>query len=390
MGFTFWSFLVALAWCSIFILALTLFRKHVTLSGKHGAFALILVCILCILRMFLSYDFSFSTGIPIRGVYALFSDFMLTTISVFDFCLIPPWEIFLIIWGLGAVATLFRFFIQYHAYTKSLHPFSICQSKQMQTVSSSVLHDFGMKINCSILCIPELHMPGGIGVFHKKILLPDYNYSDEELYFILAHEYCHFRNGDLLLKYIIHICCCLLWWFPPIRLLQKQIMQATEIRCDMTVSEHLSRPFRIRYMDVLVQSMKRASQKDGHRTDLPYIMTLSETASKSTMVERFKILSKAPKTKTGSRNTILFAIIMCIFFFASYLYLPLPSYEAPTEQLEGNGSTYIDPELSWLYIKDGNYYLVINGSDTVQVDETIGLPIYIGAGIPIKEDFYEK
>lgn len=143
-------------------------------------------------------------------------------------------------------------------------------------------------------------------------------------------------------------------------------------------------------MDVLVQSMKRASQKDGHRTDLPYIMTLSETASKSTMVERFKILSKAPKTKTGSRNTILFAIIMCIFFFASYLYLPLPSYETPMEEIEGHGGTYIDPELSWLYIKDGNYYLVINGSDTVQVDETIGLPVYIGAGVPIKEDSYEK
>lgn len=141
-------------------------------------------------------------------------------------------------------------------------------------------------------------------------------------------------------------------------------------------------------MDVLVQSMKRAGQK--RRTDVPYIMALSETVSKSTMVERFKILSKAPKTKTGSRNTILFAIIMCIFFFASYLYLPLPSYETPMEEIEGHGGTYIDPELSWLYIKDGNYYLVINGSDTVQVDETIGLPVYIGAGVPIKEDSYEK
>ena len=390
MGLTFWSFLVALAWCSIFILALTLFRKHVTLSGKHGAFALILVCVLCILRMFLSYDFSFSKGIDVGGVYTTFSDFMLNTTSAFDFFAISPWEIFLIIWGLGAVATLFRFFIQYHAYTKSLRPFSSCQSEQVQTVSSSVLHDFGMKINCSILRIPELHMPGGIGVFHKKILLPDYNYPDEELYFILAHEYCHFRNGDLLLKYMIHICCCLLWWFPPIRLLQKQIMQATEIRCDMKVSEHLSLPFRIRYMDVLVQSMKRADQKDGRRTDVPYIVALSETVSKSTMVERFMILSNAPEIKTGSHNTILFTIIMCIFFFASYLYLPLPSYETPAEQIEGNGSTYIDPELSWLYIKDGNYYLVINGSDTIQVDETIEVPIYIGAGIPIKEDFYEK
>lgn len=388
MGFTFWSFLAALAWCSIFILALVLFRKRVTPSGKHGAFALILVCVLCILRIFLSYDFSFSTGIPIRGVYALFSDFMLTTTSTFDFCPIPPWEIFLIIWGLGAAVMLLHFFMQYHTYIKSLRPFAACQSEQVQKVSSSVFCDFGMKINCSILLIPDLYMPGGIGIFNKKVLLPDCNYSDEELYFILAHEYCHFRNGDLLLKYIIHICCCLLWWFPPIRLLQKQIMQATEIRCDMTVSEHLSPTFRIRYMDVLVQSMKRASQKDRRRSEVPYIMTLSETASKNTMLERFEILSQVPKT--GSRTTIVFTIIVCTFFFASYLYLPLPSYEAPTEQIEGNGSTYIDPELSWLYRKDGNYYLVINGLETVQVDETIEVPIYVAGGITFKEETNEK
>ena len=107
MGLTFWSFLVALAWCSIFILALTLFRKHVTLSGKHGAFALILVCVLCILRMFLSYDFSFSKGIDVGGVYTTFSDFMLNTTSAFDFFAISPWEIFLIIWGRDTVSLFY-------------------------------------------------------------------------------------------------------------------------------------------------------------------------------------------------------------------------------------------------------------------------------------------
>lgn len=389
MGFTFWSFLVALASCSLLILALALFRKHVTLSGKHGAFALILVCVLCILRMFLSYDFSFATGIGIGGVYAIFSDFMLATSPALSSWVISPWEIVLIIWGIGAAIMLFHFWWQYHVCTQSLRSFTPLQSEQIQRISSLVLHDLGFKMNCSILRIPNLHMPGGIGIFHKKILLPDCDYSDDELYYILAHEYNHFRNGDLLLKLMFHFCCCLLWWFPPVHLLQKQITQATEIRCDMAVSENLSPSQKLRYMDTLVQSMKYSRQKDMPKTAVPYMTTLSETASEDAMLERFKILSETPKIKTGSLNMILFTIVTCILFAVSYLFLPLPSHDTPVEEIEGNGGIYIDPERSWLYTKDDGYYLVINGLEEIPVSE-FAASIHSAAGVPFKEESNEK
>ena len=385
MGFTFWSFLLALIFSGLFILGLSLFRKHVSLSGKHSALALIFVCLLCILRIFLSYDFSFSTGISIRGFYAVFSDFILATGPDFSDWLFSPWQIFLIIWGIGAIWTSAVFFHQYHSYNRDLRRLSLYRPDQVARVSAILFHDFKWNMICTVLCVPGIQMPGGLGLFHKKILLPDRAYSDKELYYILAHEYSHFHNGDLFLKFFVQICCCIFWWFPLIRILQKQISQAAEIRCDSTVTEHIPTAALPEYMEALVKILKQSSQSS--KNSFYPMATLLESTSEETVMERFQIL--AQKNKKESFKMILFSIISVIFFSSSYLFLPIPEYDPPIDDIESDGGEYIDPDQSWLYMKDNSYYLVINGDEIEPISES-DLSIFLAAGLTFKEESYHE
>ncbi len=384
MGFSFWSFLVALACSGLFIFGLSLFRKQVMLSGKYGAFALIFVCLLCILRIFFFYDFSFSTGIRLHGFYAVFSDFILATAPDLQDWLCSPWQLFLILWGIGAVWKSAVFFRRYHVFHRELRRFPSYRPDQIEKVSARLSQDFRWKMTCAVLCVPGIQTPGGIGLFHKKILLPDCAYSDQELYYILAHEYSHFHNGDLFLKFFVQICCCIFWWFPLIRILQKQIAQAAEIRCDLTVAEHIPAVVLPEYMEILVKILRQASQSD--QNSFYPMATLLENTSEETVMERFQILAR--KNKTGSVKMILFSAAAVVFFFSSYLFLPIPAYDPPMEDIEEGGAEYVDPNQSWLYRKGDRYYVVINGEETDPVSEA-SLPIFLEAGLPLKEEFSE-
>ena len=42
----------------------------------------------------------------------------------------------------------------------------------------------------------------GIGVIHKRIILPDKDYTEAELRYVLLHEYTHFLKHDTVVKLV--------------------------------------------------------------------------------------------------------------------------------------------------------------------------------------------
>ena len=63
----------------------------------------------------------------------------------------------------------------------------------------------------------------GIGVIHKRIILPDKDYTEAELHYVLLHEYTHFLNHDTIVKQLVTLFCIIFWWNPVVYLLQKRI-----------------------------------------------------------------------------------------------------------------------------------------------------------------------
>lgn len=73
------------------------------------------------------------------------------------------------------------------------------------------------------------------GFFTPKIYMPKIHFSDEELYYILSHEYYHFLNRDIWIKLFIYIICSIFWFNPFIHILKTNLIHMLEIRCDNKV-----------------------------------------------------------------------------------------------------------------------------------------------------------
>ena len=90
-----------------------------------------------------------------------------------------------------------------------------------------------------IVQTPVVRIPCCMGVFKKRILIPEKSFSDTELYYIIFHEYIHLQNNDFLVKMLINMLCAFYWWNPFVCLLKKDLNQSMEIRCDSLVVQRL-------------------------------------------------------------------------------------------------------------------------------------------------------
>ena len=75
------------------------------------------------------------------------------------------------------------------------------------------------------------------GFRNPAILLPANlsQLSEQQQYYILLHELCHYKKRDLWVKLGIQFFCCLLWWNPLVYLLKSSVDQLLELRCDRQV-----------------------------------------------------------------------------------------------------------------------------------------------------------
>ena len=74
-----------------------------------------------------------------------------------------------------------------------------------------------------------------IGLFNPVIILPDCEYTDEQLNAILRHEIAHLRRKDILVKWLSVLACSIHWFNPIVWLSRREIDQMCELACDETV-----------------------------------------------------------------------------------------------------------------------------------------------------------
>ena len=137
-------------------------------------------------------------------------------------------------WLAGALAAAFFFSYRYLRSirkVKALKRFLPVDSVT-EKVFAEVQGGIGRRIPTELCMCPGLDIPFGIGVFQKRIFLPDKEYSESELFYILKHEYTHFCNHDLVVKMLVNLFCCVFWWNPFVYLLQNDITEILELKCD--------------------------------------------------------------------------------------------------------------------------------------------------------------
>lgn len=376
MDFSFYSVLMAVFSSGVLIGILYPIRKKSYFAKKFGYVCIVLMYLLCILRIFLPIDFSFTKGISKRGIYSDVCDLLCFDkyrIGNYEFVIA---EALFIIWVFVAFVKIGKFLLEYKNTERVLSMFPERKDMQCSRVMQRVFEATGKQHDVTIFYSEGIHMPMGMGIRKWRIYLPKQEYTDKELYYILLHEYTHFLNGDLFVKVLSYILCCIFWWNPFVYLMKKDLDKSLEKKCDLSIVEKLSIQESADYLQTIVESLKACHGKKQF-FGVHYSVSLGN-GKNDEMTERFRIVLENKKNeKKNIKSIICCFLVFGIVWIASYSVILIPSYEAPIEEIEDvPGAAALKPDDVYILYENEKYYFVDKLEGTIvktEIDEGLAI-----------------
>lgn len=118
-----------------------------------------------------------------------------------------------------------------------------------------------------LLVSPAVSTPLSIGLFSStiRVVLPERNYTQEELTLILRHELIHIGRGDSSAKFFLTFCTALCWFNPLMWAAMRQGAEDLELSCDQEVLDWTDETGRQEYARLLLRT---AGEQAGFTTCL--------------------------------------------------------------------------------------------------------------------------
>lgn len=318
MRITLFTLLTSVLWSGALAVFNYFCRKKQIFLRQIGMINGIVLYLFSVMRMALPFDFTFTKTIHAERV--------LSNLCA-DACpsLLPMATV---IWAVVSVVLLTRFMHQYRKAVKEFSAYSIREDEQCNRIFHRISDESKRCIRVRIRQSSFIHIPMGIGIFRKSILLPMEEYSDSELYYILRHEYTHFQNRDLIIKILIHIYRCIFWWNPVIYLLEKNLARILEIRCDLDVTGSMENRDRAEYLTTIVTMLKHAGTGSSENAFCGMTALLKGNCERE-IIERFQIVSAGYHKKKNMLCAGSWVLVFGLLLFLSCSYAVQTEYKAP-------------------------------------------------------------
>ena len=170
----------------------------------------------------------------------------------------------------------------------------------------------GRKENLSVYTSAVVSSPMLMGMIKPQILLPDREYTKEDLAFILEHEFAHYKRKDLWIRFLLVLARTLHWFNPFVVCMERQAIRDMELLCDSDVVKQFSKEEKKQYSAALLNC---ASSEKKKRT----ILCTSEFSKDvKTLKERFaNIFSERKKRGTLAVVLGIMAVLAVSLFAAS-------------------------------------------------------------------------
>ena len=193
--------------------------------------------------------------------------------------------------------------------------------------------------------------PLSVGLFRRQIcvVLPEKEYSSEELSLIFRHEIVHIGREDAWSKFFLLFCTAMCWFNPLMWIAMRKSAEDLELSCDETVLLNSDDTARRQYANLILNT---AGDERGFTTCL--------SSSASALRYRLKNVMKPKKRYSGA------LIVGVIFFtlFMSYGYVALAYGES-------NGKEMIYQNRDTSIYKIRKAYFMIKDSDDNPVCEYV-------------------
>ncbi len=153
-----------------------------------------------------------------------------------------------------------------------------------------------------------------IGIIRPTIVLPSVLLDSDakvNLGYVFFHELTHYKNKDIIYKWLLQCVMCFHWFNPLAYLICSECNRLCELCCDEAVTQKLSHSEKRTYGDTLLRSMELA---DAYA--YPTVaLTLAENAK--LLKERLgEIVNNTRKSRVATALSVMFA---CVIIFSTLI-----------------------------------------------------------------------
>lgn len=182
--------------------------------------------------------------------------------------------------------------------------------------------------------------PSIVGFFHPVILLPDIDFTEDELFGILAHEWGHYRYGHVFIKLLIECIQYFFWWNIFFKILIDEISHILEVSADKFVCKNLTEKQRSSYLKAILKVVHH------QQTISSFSITcgLIENETSRNLIQRFRIILNNKHKNKYATMILLTPCILFLFLF-SYMFVLQPYIEPINEDFLSatNNHDYLTP-----------------------------------------------
>ena len=387
MSVSVFSFWMAMLCSTVLILLVHLLRKKPGFIRSFGVSTLLFLYFLCFFRMVVPLELPFVQVIGLeKGYAALFELARAGEVALQGFQL-NLLEFLFILW-VGVAVCRFLYFVGRYLWEKrKLERFQHNRSPLAEQVFARVQEESSKHLQVRVFVCPDIPGPMGIGIRKKDILLPHRDYTEEELYYVLQHEYTHFVHRDLTVRFLTCVFVCVFWWNPAVYLLNRDVEQMLEIKCDLAVTDGRSKSEKIAYLTAILSALRDGGEEKNPA--FPAGTHLLPRRMDNALLERFHMITRGENAKRASWHRLALLTVSVALLFASYLFVIQPKYDPPTDDyLSGVYEDLDVVEASYLIAHDnGTYTAVMSNGDSFLIVNESTIEVLLSQNFPIiKED----
>lgn len=167
------------------------------------------------------------------------------------------------VWIFGVVIMLLYFGLSYVlTYTYITRRSMKCEKEEMLSAIKSISTICKMKKTPQLYLLKDVNFsPFTIGLFNKKIFLPDREYIQKDLQYIITHEIVHCKERDISIKLLAILVNIIHWFNPFVWLMVKSVEQDIELNCDEIVLKKKDLNERKEYSEIIMSYIQTNQPK---------------------------------------------------------------------------------------------------------------------------------
>ena len=216
-------------------------------------------------------------------------------------------NILIILWSLGGAAVLLFHILAHFLFCRKMVKNSEkCADEFILKTTAEIFGEMRLKNIPQIRLMKDVQTgPFTVGFLHNIIFLPDTDYQEKDLQYIIRHELTHCAGKDTQMKVLFVIINAIHWFNPLVWFMRSLVDQDMELACDEKVLEDTSKEERSEYSEVLMSCI-RADRADRSILSTGYIQGVKF------IKKRFRNIFSMQKKSGKAAGGIMIALLIMV------------------------------------------------------------------------------